>query len=50
MPVVIGVGLVAGVMGLFFMPIAEVLLYICHIVIYFYELLSFFVNRVLERL
>ncbi len=45
MPVVIGVGLVAGVMGLFFMPIAEVLLYICHIVIYFYELLSSFVNK-----
>lgn len=45
MPVVIGVGLVAGVMGLFFMPIAEELLYICHIVIYFYELLSSFVNK-----
>lgn len=40
MPLLLGVGVVAGIVGTVFLPGAKVLLYLCHLIIYFYELIS----------
>ena len=44
MPLVLGLGLIGGLAGLFFMPLAEILLMLCHFIIYFYEMVSMFVR------
>lgn len=40
MPVLLGVGIFAGILGLAFLPVGGLLLVPCHFIIYFYEILS----------
>ncbi|SDH34618.1 competence protein ComEC [Pseudobutyrivibrio sp. 49] len=42
MPLLLGTGIIAGFVGLLFMPAAKVLLFACHFIIYFYECISDF--------
>ena len=46
MPVLLGLGLVAGLLGLFYMPVASVLLNICHIFIYLFEIIASIFSKV----
>ncbi len=46
MPVLLGLGLVAGIIGLFYMPLAAALLSICHFFIYLFELIASLFSKV----
>ncbi|MCR5195685.1 MAG: DNA internalization-related competence protein ComEC/Rec2 [Pseudobutyrivibrio sp.] len=45
MPLLLGLGLIAGIVGLIFPVLAEYLLLACHYIIYFYEWLSSLVSK-----
>lgn len=45
MPLLLGMGLFAGLAGLLFLPVAKVTLFMCHWVIYYYEMISDFAHR-----
>ena len=45
MPLLLGLGLIAGIVGLIFPVVAEYLLLACHYIIYFYEWLSSLVSK-----
>ena len=40
MPFVLGIGIAGGFLGIVFMPLAKVVLYPCHLIVYFYEMVS----------
>jgi competence protein ComEC len=46
MPVLLGLGLLAGIIGLFYMPLAVALLSICHVFIYLFELIANLFSKV----
>ena len=45
MPILLITGLLGGIIGLFCMPAARIILLICHLIIYFYEFISSLVSR-----
>ena len=45
MPIVLGVGIIGGLLGTVFMPLGKLVLFPCHLIIYFYEMLSVFAKK-----
>lgn len=46
MPILLCVGLLGGFIGLIFLPAAQVILFICHLIIYLFEMISFLLSKI----